>query len=87
MMVTPSDPEFLQAMRVIGDPGADGVISLWVNDPQRCKDKKSLTSLANNLVGFDKAPELPELLELLRKSEGASNDAVEILRPVRTGMS
>jgi len=77
MMVTPSEAEFLQAMRVIGDPGADGAISLWVNDPQRCKDKKSLTSLANNLVGFDKAPELSELLELLRKSEGSSNDAVE----------
>ena len=69
----------LENMRAIGDHPANEAIARWKDETiARCKEEKDkqekltrllLKDLADNLVGFDEAPELPELLEFLRQAD------------------
>jgi hypothetical protein len=74
---TPAEDKFLQGMRSVGDPAADKAIALWLDSSaQRAvAAPRSLGGLANNLVGFDHAPELPELLGLLHETAGLAKVA------------
>jgi ER-bound oxygenase mpaB/B'/Rubber oxygenase, catalytic domain len=65
------DPASLQEKRSVGDCAADAAVKEWLeHDPDRSLNRRSaLTALANNLVGFDRAPELDELMRRLRDAE------------------
>jgi hypothetical protein len=82
-VATPIEEMLLDDMRQVGDPSADDTIARWLaKDPYRSDaaaikgERAALTPLANNLVGFDQAPELSELLELLREREGPQRVSV-----------
>ena len=69
-VATPSENEFLQEMRFVGDVPADEAIDRWVDvtlarDPS-LKDVEP-RRLASELIGFDTAPRLPEVLKFLDK--------------------
>ena len=62
-VATPSENEFLEEMRSVGDVPADQAIERWIAG-QAGRDPRGL---AKELIGFDEAPRLPEVLELLDK--------------------
>jgi hypothetical protein len=66
-----AESKFMQEMRSVGDRAADAAVNDWLaRHPDRARNLVgALTTLANHLVGFDRAPELDELMRLLRDAE------------------
>ena len=70
-VATASENEFLQEMRSVGDAPADLAIERWVEDAA-ARDPQAVArvlarGLAEELVGFEVAPRLPEVLKFLEK--------------------
>ena len=64
-VATPSEDAFLEEMRSAGDEPADKAVKSWLEGGA----KREPRGLAKELIGFDEAPRLPELLKLLEKPD------------------